>query len=440
MYPSHRSFDYGCVVYIGGRNVVFLGGCTIIIMEKGSRIVELILKKKRSVLSESEKQELDTFCSESEYNRLFVARYEDDTYLLKRFQEVEAIDTATGWENLKTQYQRSTSRRISIPHYRRLRLMAVACFVLVACSGVYLWIHNSTNPVTKENNRIAVQNLRPGSDKAVLVLSDGTRINLDSSKNGKLADQGGNVVVKKDGLITYSGNTNNIQYASLFNLISTPRGAQFKVQLPDGSQAWLNAESSIRFPVNFDPTGRKVEITGEAYFEISKQLDKSGKKRIPFIVSVNGTQVEVLGTHFNINAYANEESIKTTLLEGSVRVTPVPVSGEGPIARYSQLLSPGQQFQVFSHNKSKLIKDADLKEAVAWKDGVFRFNGIPLTQLMRQVERWYDVEVKYEGNVPDREFVGQISKYSNASDVLKMLELTNGVHFELKNKVLIVKP
>jgi ferric-dicitrate binding protein FerR (iron transport regulator) len=218
----------------------------------------------------------------------------------------------------------------------------------------------------------------------------------------------------------------------LYNKITTPRGGQYKVVLPDGSKVWLNAASSLRFPIAFAGDERSVLLTGEAYFEINPQPAPGGNgKKLPFIVNANGVKVSVLGTHFDVMAYADEATLQTTLLEGSVKVSSGNASG---------LLKPGQQAQV-QDGKIKVIK-TDAGSAVAWKDGFFNFEqGADVPEVMRQISRWYNVDVVYEKSVPQREFDGKISRDEKIADLVKILETNNiNVRLDEKERRIVVMP
>jgi ferric-dicitrate binding protein FerR (iron transport regulator) len=262
----------------------------------------------------------------------------------------------------------------------------------------------------------------PGGNRALLTLANGSSIVLDSAADGILAQQG-NTRIKKlnGGQIVYSVPGMKPE-AVFYNVLTTPRGGQYRLALPDGSQVWLNAASSIRYPTAFTGRERRVEITGEAYFEIAKN------PQMPFYVKVNDMQVEVLGTHFNVMAYANEDAVRTTLLEGSVKVN----RGSSTV-----FLKPGQQSALGEKGAVSVIDGADTEEAVAWKNGLFEFDNVSIETVLRQISRWYDVDVQYEGNTMPSHFGGQISRYSNLSQVLKILELS-GIHFRIEGKRLIV--
>jgi ferric-dicitrate binding protein FerR (iron transport regulator) len=222
-------------------------------------------------------------------------------------------------------------------------------------------------------------------------------------------------------LIYKAKNSSGVAY----NTMTTPKGRQFSLVLPDGTKAWLNAASSLRYPTAFVGRERKVEVTGEVYFEVAKN------KQMPFKVKVNeNMEVEVLGTHFNINSYSNEASINTTLLEGSVQISN---------QSQKQILKPGQQARVNNDQKINIVSDVNLKKVMAWKNGVFDFDDASLQEVMHQLERWYDIEVVYERGVPDIEFVGTLSRDLSLEDVLKGLKLSE-VNFRIEGRKLVIMP
>jgi ferric-dicitrate binding protein FerR (iron transport regulator) len=214
-----------------------------------------------------------------------------------------------------------------------------------------------------------------------------------------------------------------------YNTIATPRGGQYQLVLADGSKVWLNASSGLRYPTAFTGKERRVELTGEGYFEVAKNAS------MPFHVQVNQMDVEVLGTHFNINAYDDESAVKTTLLEGSVKVVKRETANvkENPI-----VLQPGQQAEMKPHSPLAINHSPNIEEVMAWKNGLFQFKAAGIETVLRQAARWYDVEFVYKGNIPEK-FSGQISRSANAEQLLKILELTGKVKFEINGKTIIVK-
>lgn len=263
----------------------------------------------------------------------------------------------------------------------------------------------------------------PGGDKATLTLADGSTIVLDDAQNGYLVQQGNSKIIKLDGKLSYDP-TNKNSREIVYNTISTPKGGQYKLELPDGSQVWLNATSSIHFPTSFIGAERRIEITGEAYFEIAK------KPNMPFIVTVNNAEVQVLGTHFNVNAYDDEDNVKTTLLEGSVKFV-----NDGN----TNILKPGQQAQLTKERTTKVVSNVDVDEVVAWKNGMFDFENAGIETVMRQLSRWYDVEIEYKGKNDDL-FIAEMRRNIKLSDALKALELTGKVKFDIQDKKIIVMP
>lgn len=265
----------------------------------------------------------------------------------------------------------------------------------------------------------------PGSNKAMLTLVNGKVIVLDSAHNGMLASQGGVHVYKtKNGRLVYDVSKYNTQPTDelTYNTISTPRGGQYQVVLPDGSKVWLNAQSSLKFPPRFTGKQRNVTLEGEAYFEVAKD------KMHPFKVSVNNTEVEVLGTHFNIMGYNDEDATTTTLLEGSVKI----IKGNT-----QQMIVPGQQAMV---KQDITVKNVNVNEAVEWKNGNFNFAHEKLQSIMRKIARWYDVDVDYEGKTTSATFVGTVPRSQNITEVLKYLELTGLVHFKITERRITAMP
>ncbi len=307
----------------------------------------------------------------------------------------------------------------------RIRNIAVAAaIVIILGMSSYLLSVNSEKPISATVQREAKSKYKsdvlPGSNKATLTLADGRVLELDDANNGTLAQQGNTRIIKIGSRLAYNtGATNSKEI--LYNTITTPRGGQYQIELPDGSLVWLNSASSLRFPTLFSGKQRRVTMTGEGYFEIAKNAAMS------FIVSVNGTEINVLGTHFNVMAYQDEPGIKTTLLEGAVKLS----NGVSKC-----LLKPGQQSQLFKEGDFK-IQEANIAEAIAWKDGRFHFEKSEIGNVMSQLARWYDVEVVYKRKINTR-FYLQMSRNTKLSEILKVLELTGNIKFEINGKKIIV--
>jgi ferric-dicitrate binding protein FerR (iron transport regulator) len=291
-------------------------------------------------------------------------------------------------------------------------------------TGAYLYFNpakqSSIATIQPKQNDIAP----PSGNKAVLTLADGTKIELDSSGNGTIALQGNVRITKQsNGEISYAGSAaNEVSY----NTLNVPRGSTpLGLTLSDGSQVWLNVGSSLTYPTAFTGKERKVKITGEAYFEVAHNAS------MPFIVQHDDVTVSVLGTHFNVNTYEDETAERITLLEGSVRVSK---------NKMSQILNPGQQASIANESAIKVLDDVNMDEVMAWKNGKFRFGeNTDIGTIMRQISRWYNVDIEYEGRVNQR-FWGSISKDVNVSKVLKILEATGGVKFKVEGNKIIVMP
>jgi len=308
------------------------------------------------------------------------------------------------------------------------RWAAAAVFIIGISTAVVVSLTNNRNTeIAKTNGKKNIHNdVLPGKDGAILTLANGEKLILDSLGNGVVTTQGKTTVHIRNGQLVYDASVKESQV--LYNTMTTPKGRQYQLILPDGTGVWLNAASSITYPIAFVGNDRTVTITGEAYFEVAKDKSK------PFHVKVNDMEVEVLGTHFNINSYAEESVIRTTLLEGSVKVS------EGvtaPVGR-TVMLRPGQQ-AVNTGAGITVNSDANIDQIMAWKNGMFNFNKLSLEEVLRQLSRWYDVDIVYEGTVTPKKFGGEIQRDLNLSEVLEGLQAI-GVHFKIDGKKLIVMP
>lgn len=305
------------------------------------------------------------------------------------------------------------------------RWVSVAAAVLIVIGAGLVYFKKSA-PVTQAP--VLVNDALPGDNRARLILASGKDILLDEASSGELAQEGNTSIVKTgEGELVYNTGLRPAENTatSYYNTVETPKAGQYHIRLSDGTQVWLNAASSIRFPAEFSPHERVVEVVGEVYFEVAKAT--TGQRRVPFKVVSGNQEVEVLGTRFNINSYSDEGVIRTTLLEGSIQVrTP----------KKEIVLQPGQQARV-SGGQTLKVSQVNTGQVMAWKEGYFSFDGVGLKELMRQLSRWYDMEVVYEGNTGDYEFVGQISRNTRLSGVLRILE-AGGVRFQVEGKKIIV--
>ena len=277
--------------------------------------------------------------------------------------------------------------------------------------------------------------VRPGGNKAILTLADGRKIVLDNASEGKLGEQGSAIITKLDsGSVAYNiaALDNPESGKVMFNTITTPRGGKFTVTLPDGTTVWLNASTTLKFPTNFSGKERRVDLTGEAYFEVAQNIEK------PFIVIAASSRIKVCGTHFNVMAYPEDNESRTTLLEGIVEVSSSKLAKAG--AENSVVtLAPGQQASM-STGSEIIVKEADTEEVIAWKNGLFIFKNEGIESIMQKISRWYGVEIVYDADFTPTTFTGKISRSENISGVLRMLELTEVVSFKITGKTISVMP
>jgi len=320
--------------------------------------------------------------------------------------------------------------------------VAAAAIVLL-CISISVLIFRQNKPINEINQVVEFakpiekplykNDIKPGGNKAVLTLADGTKIILDDAAQGALTKQGNTTIIKlDDGRLAYNPQTiaKITSKTILYNTLTTPRGGQYCVTLPDSTVVWLNASTSLKFPIAFSGKERKVEVHGEAYFEVAKN------EAMPFIVKAGNEEIKVLGTHFNVSAYADDKLIKTTLLEGSVKIS---LKDNNESIDNTITLVPGQQSQLDKNNNLSVI-ETNLNEAVAWKNGYFMFKNENIESIMLKLARWYDVKVNYNVDIENRDFTGTIARSQNISDVLTMLELTEIIHFKIEGKTITVLP
>ncbi|GLU51170.1 FecR family protein [Dyadobacter frigoris] len=313
------------------------------------------------------------------------------------------------------------------------RFAAAAVLVLIGIGSYYMFSHKSASTVDGANQTLSTD-AAPGGNKAMLMLADGSVINLNEAGDGQIASQSGIQINKvTDGQLVYGKQIKDAEVvqnnSGIYNQITTPKAGQYQISLSDGTKVWLNSLSSIRFPAVFGNDERKVEITGEVYFEVAKV--SLNKKRVPFRVISNNQIIEVIGTHFNVNSYRDESVVKTTLLEGSVKVSTVT---NGKVSLETVKLKPGEQAIVKPKQADISVEKVDTESAVAWQKGYFKFKDTNIQEVMRQLSRWYDLEVVYSGPLPQDQFTGYVSKKVAISSVLHILEEGGGVKFNVKNK------
>lgn len=359
------------------------------------QIIEILTKYQNATCSDEELKLLDEW-----YHQLKISNQPISN------QTIDDNDIVIFSDSMLKEFREKLGQGVKvIPFYREpiFRMFAAASVLFVIFFGTYFYmIKPSTN--TLVNQSIVKKDvIAPSSSKATITLANGQIVELDAIGSGTLvASQGAvNVMKTEDGQIVYRGTSKEIAYNTLYN----PRGSKvISLRLNDGTIVWLNSQSSIRYPVAFVGEDRQVEITGEAYFEVAKNLSKK------FIVASNGLNIEVLGTHFNVNSYNDNKNIKVTLLEGSVKI----IKGGG-----TYILKPGQQAQVA--NEIQVFNGANLESVMAWKNGFFSFSGTSVEELMNILGRWYNVEIVFNKSIPNRQFGGHIATSANLSQVIKVL-------------------
>jgi transmembrane sensor len=366
--------------------------------------------------------------------RLGTASHDEITFLEKYYNLFEAEEDVVLSEDeyslIKDAIKARVDRQIALVSKNKpskqlwpswAKYSAVAAILLLISTSILVFRNYQLNG---HQSLTVADDLQPGGHRAVLTLANGKKIILDTAGTGEIASESGIIVTKtEDGQLIYTVDDSGDEGASVNNTITTPNGGNYQVRLPDGTNVILNAASSLTFPTSFQGVERSVNLIGEAYFEVAKNKD------VPFKVRSGQQIVEVLGTHFNINAYQDEPVIKTTLLEGSVEVQ---------YGTASALIKPGQQTIVNVNDQKEIVfRDADLEKEMAWKNGVFSFDNDDLKSVMRQIARWYDAEVIYEGDIPDDKFNGGIPKSSRLSGVAKILELNN-IHLKINGRTIRV--
>jgi len=382
-------------------------------MDPEKRYQELASKWLNNTISQDEKKEFAAWYNANQENEVLIPEFLADNEEEHKQRILNKISQAVSFNDKQ-------ARRRVVP----LWWAAAAALFAVLLVGIYLsgqvgWDERAEVSLTHD--------VAPGGDKATLTLANGKTIFLDQAEEGEIANEHGVIISKnEEGQLLYilQEATANNKNASQYNIIKTPRGGQYQIVLPDGSRVWLNAASSLEFPVVFANNERRVKLTGEGYFEIVKHTSKS------FIVETSEQEITVLGTHFNINAYEEEQLTKTTLIEGSVSIKHR--EGDQPT-----VLKPGQQAQTAYSNKCINLYNVDVSEISAWKNGYFHFKDTDIYSIMRQFSRWYDIEVVYETAQPKDVYVGKIPRTALLSEALQVLE-TVGIKFKIEGKKLFV--
>jgi transmembrane sensor len=393
-------------------------------------IAHLLLKKMTGALTAEETAALENWRLSSPVNQ---QRYDELTSSRSLQQKLSSFMEADA--KAKEMVVPEMTPRL---HFLRRWSWAAAVILLLGAAAYFWVITGKTTPSLANTEQPVQLNIMPGGNKAILTLADGSAIILDSAARGQLALQGNTRIIKdSNGKVSYKSKSTSPGPVAM-NSLATPRGGQYQLTLPDGTQVWLNAASSITFPTAFTGHQRKVEITGEVYFEVTRN------KQQPFIVAIKDRQsVKVLGTRFNVNGYSDEPNIQTSLIEGSVMVQSVT---EGPTRNdpASIILQPGQQAvlsppgQQLQGKPNMIVNpDIDIEKVIAWKKGLFNFNGADVPTVMRQLERWYDIHVQYESTIPAIHFKGGLDRGVNLSGILKILPEI-GIRYRMEGRTLIV--
>jgi len=391
-------------------------------------IADLIARCLRNELSVADEIELERWLDADPQHLDLFNKISAEFFAERQFGTSTEEGKDDAWKNIveKVSHKKPAALIFKWPRFYPY----AAALLLLATTSYFITKYLSR----KDNPKIAVkvkQDIAPGVNKATLTLGNGSKIILSDVKQGSIAHQQNVTIKLQNGRLVYAigGIDARVEQPdfikpSEINTLTTPRGGQFQADLPDGTKVWLNAASSITYPVLFSGKERLVELTGEAYFEVAKNASR------PFIVKTETQTVQVLGTHFNINSYADEQSVKTTLLEGSIKIT-------GHAGKNTVQLNPSQQ-SVNTEGKISVIDDADVDEAVAWKNGKFLFKNADLQTVMRQLARWYDVDVEFQGAVAPKHYHGRISRNVPVSQVFEILK-TSGVNFIINGRTIIVK-
>jgi transmembrane sensor len=387
------------------------------------KIAQLLFKHISGELSADDRKELEAWIAEKEQNKAFFERITNEETLRKEFNDFTGADKAASWQAI--------SAKIFPQRTIWWRYAAAAVALVLLSAGAFIFFNQSLNQAetaTKGNASQNFKNLTPGGEKAILTLSNGSKIILDNVQNGLLVKQGSTKLVKQGEQLFYETAIAKNSAGEVFsNTVSIPRGGQYLLKLSDGTLVWLNSSSSIRFPATFTGTERTVELSGEAYFEVAHN------PAMPFKVKKGDHEVQVLGTRFNVSAYDDENDIKVTLLQGAVQVMQ-------HASKASQRLVPGQQ-AIMSSNGSIRVKDnVNAADFAAWKDGKYIFTEQPIEVIMRQIARWYHVEKIVYESPGAHLFTGVIDRKQPLAKWLAQMEQTQELDFEVSNDTIIVRP
>ena len=392
-------------------------------MEKTERdiyVAGLIGKLLNGDISSDERLWLKNWMDESEANQALFNKLTDPEHLEKQLKYWNKIDNHSAWEKLQGKLE--TTEKTHRFKYSSLLKYAAAVVLLLTVS-ILIYQGNDKSP-KKLVNKIAQESINPGTNHAILILNDGQKVTLKKHAKISLNEADGTAVSNQNDVLTYKQNGQGVdaEQKLTYNTIMVPRGGEYQLILADGSKVWMNSASTLKYPTTFSGKERKVYLTGEAYFEVAKNAT------MPFIVKTNKAEVQVLGTHFNVMAYDDEANNKTTLLEGSVRVQS---------SSSVNVIKPGQQAVINNQGQQKITSDINIDEEIAWKNGFFIFKDAGIKGIMQQAARWYDLDVVYEGDIPEIQFSGKMSRKVNFYGFVNILKYA-GLHFNIKGKTVTI--
>ncbi len=396
-------------------------------------IAGLIKKSFFQELSEAEKTRIEAWKNLSEANRQLAEKIQHENSLAEDLLELEQYDIEAGTKKFFLQTGMSYPEpKIPVIKMFRSKVLrwAAAAVLIFSIAGTSFYFLNKKKTGNSQLPPVAAVKIVPGGNKAVLTLADGSQVILDSTADGLIRNQGNTKVIKlEEGKLAYQASASANAAKPVYNKITTPRGGQYKITLPDGTDVWLNSASSITFPTVFNGNERLVKITGEAYFEVKPIPSKEKKGKIPFIVEAADNRITVLGTHFNVNAYSDEGAVRTTLAEGSVKVSR---------GNSSTMIKPGEQAMLANGETNFKIIHPDMEEVLAWKNGKFLFRNANAQSIMRQLSRWYDVDINYKDDLSKIIFSGGISRKDRIEKLIELLELDGRMKLVLTGRELTI--